>query len=125
MADSDPPHEIHDGESPSHGDVHAPNPHTDGEEHGYRIEENQQQQKRGAESQEPTGPPALAKNDGADLVGNRRNRVARLDHRGPADFGRAFDRIRFHRGCPGEATDSDFTQRSDCGSSHGSECRIL
>ena len=71
MPDPDPPHEIHDGEAPSDGDVHAPNPHADGEEHGYRVEKHQQQQKGDTEPQKPSGPPALAKDYRADLVGYR------------------------------------------------------
>src|SRR5690349_24734440 len=115
MSDPDPPDEIYDSESPSHGNVYAPNSHTDGEEYGYRVEEHQQQQKRNAESQEPARASALAKNDRADLVGYGRNRVAGLDHPWLADFGRAFERIRFHVDCPGGAMNSDFVRRSKCG----------
>ncbi len=96
MANSDPPDEINDGEAPSHGDVYAPNSYADGEEDGYRIEEHQQQQEGSGESQKPSGPLSLTQNDGADLVCYRGDRIARLNYRRLANFGRALKRIGFH-----------------------------
>ena len=69
MPDSDPPDKIHDGEAPSNRDVHSPNPDANRKKNSHCVEQNQQQQKRSAKSQKPSGPRSLAQNDRADLVG--------------------------------------------------------
>src|SRR3984893_2196367 len=100
MPDNDPPHEIHNREAPSDGNVYAPNPHTNCEKDCDCVEKHQQEQKRDSKAQKPSGPLSLTQNNRADLVGYGGDRVARLDHRWLTDFGRSFERISVHVDCP-------------------------
>src|SRR3954468_20857210 len=85
MADTDPPDEVDDGESPTNRDVDAP--------HADALEEEQgaceQQQLRHAEGDgDTTDPPkrrAAAQNNGRDLVRDRAKAMARLDDRSLLD----------------------------------------
>ena len=114
VADPDPPDEIHDGEAPSDGDVYAPNPHANGEEDGDRIEKHQQQQKGDGESQKPSGPPSLAENDRADLVGDGRDRVARVRSPVAGLISAAPSRgSEFHVDCPSEEMTSELSGNKD------------
>ena len=82
VADTDPPHEVDDGESPADGDVHAPDAGTAYEKVTHRIQQAHHQQKRNAEADHPAIRNRTGEHDRADLVGNRGKGVSRLDDRG-------------------------------------------
>src|SRR5881227_171410 len=77
VADTDPPDEIHDGEAPADGDVDAP----DARALGEQPADGEGQQASEAEGNQKTHVPAegsrARENNGADLVGDRPESVAR------------------------------------------------
>ena len=90
MTDADPPDEVDNGEAPSDRDGHAPDADSfeeevsDGEQHHHGEHEAD------AESDEPAVRGGAGQHDGADLFGDRAERVAWLDNRSSLEVGRRF-----------------------------------
>ena len=78
MADSDPPHEVDDGEAPADRNGYAPDADaleeqvSDGKQHHHR------QQEADAEANEPPIRGRTGQHDGADFFRDRAEGVARL-----------------------------------------------
>src|ERR1700675_1356456 len=79
MADTDPPHEVHDREAPADGDVDAPNASSFDKQVAEREQQHHGHQEAGSEADNPPERGRPCQHDGADLVGNRAERVAGLD----------------------------------------------
>src|SRR5882724_7799077 len=71
VADSDPPDEVDDGESPSDGDIYAPNSNSANEEIADGVEQAHGDQEGEAEPNEPSVGRGASEHDGADLVRDR------------------------------------------------------
>ena len=81
VADTDPPDEVDDGESPTDGNVDAPDADAFDEQVGDGEQQHHGQQERDAEADEPAVRSGTSQHDRADLVGDRAKGVARLDDR--------------------------------------------
>ena len=81
VSDSDPPHEVRDGESPADRDLDAPNADAFGEQQRHGPQEQQQQGESAGEAGDPEYRRAAGQDHGGDLVGNRAEGIARRDHR--------------------------------------------
>ena len=87
VADSDPPDEVDDRESPSDRRVDSPDPDPAHEEHADGEKEEDRQQESDAEPDRPEDRSLARQNDGRDLVRDGAECVSRPDH--TAVFGRA------------------------------------
>src|ERR1700732_3571430 len=96
MPDTDPPHEVDDREAPADGDVDAPNARAFYKQVAEREQQHHGHEEAGSEADDPPERSRTRQHDGADLVGNRAERITRLDN------GRALVRYLFHN--------SDFVQ---------------
>jgi hypothetical protein len=81
VADSDPPHEVDDGEAPADGDGHAPDADAFQEQVADGVEHHHRHQKGDAEADEPSVRRGTGEHDRADLLRDRAEGVAGLDHR--------------------------------------------
>src|SRR3954469_7896283 len=85
MADTDPPHEVDDGESPADGNVDPPNTNAlEEEQRACQQQQLQHAEGDGDAAQPPERRPA-SQHDRRDLVGDRAKAVARLDDRRSLD----------------------------------------
>ena len=86
VADTDPPHEVDNGEAPADRDGVSPDPDAlqkqvaDGVEHHHREHEGD------AEAEEPAVRRGTGQHDGADFFRDRGEGVARLDDRSSFDL---------------------------------------
>src|SRR5205823_7316217 len=78
VSDSDPPDKVDDGESPADGDIYAPNSDSANEQIADGVEPAHEDQKREAESNEPSVGRRASEHDGADFVCDRGEGVPRL-----------------------------------------------
>src|SRR5579864_3004685 len=81
MADSDPPDEIDDGESPPDGDGHAPDADALQKKIADRVEHHHREYEAQTKAHEPAVRSGTRQHDRADLFCDRAEGVARLDHR--------------------------------------------
>ncbi len=81
VADTDPPHEVDDGESPADGDGDAPDARALDEQVADGVQHHHGQQEDDAEAEEPSVRGGTGQHDGADLVRDRGEGVAGLDDR--------------------------------------------
>src|SRR5208283_4189785 len=93
MPDTDPPHEVDDGEAPADGDVDAPNANAFDKQVAERVQQHHRDQEAGSEADDPAERGRPRQDDGADLVGNRGERIPGLDDGRPLirSFVRNFD----------------------------------
>ena len=71
MTDSDPPHEINDGESPADGDIDSPNPDADRQQKVDRQVKETHESKSKSQPGPPSALGLFEQDDGADLVRDR------------------------------------------------------
>src|SRR4029077_3586290 len=90
MADADPPYKIDDGEAPSDRDGHAPDSDPLEEQVAHGVQQHHREQKRDAETYEPSVRRGTGQHDGADFFRDRAEGVAGLDYRGSFGFHRCF-----------------------------------
>src|SRR5579859_1061112 len=83
MSDTDPPDKVDDGEAPADGDVDAPNAGALHEQVAEREQQHHRDQETGSEADDPPKRGRARQHDGADLVGNRGERMPGLDDWGP------------------------------------------
>src|SRR6266851_4414816 len=79
MADTDPPHEVDDREAPADGDIDAPNASSFNKQVAEREQQHHRHEEASSEADDPPERGRPRKHDGADLVGNRAERIPRLD----------------------------------------------
>src|ERR1700693_4208031 len=79
MPDTDPPHEVDDREAPADGDVDAPNACAFDKQVAEREQQHHRHEEAGSEADDPAERGRTRQHDGADLVGNRAERIPRLD----------------------------------------------
>ena len=82
VADADPPHEVDDVERPADRDVVAPDADALEQQVAERDHQHVDEQEADAEKDEPADGMARPEDDPADLLGDRLERVPRLDDRG-------------------------------------------
>src|SRR2546422_842701 len=82
VTDSNPPHEVDDGEAPPHWDIHAPNAYAPHEQIADGVQHHHRDQERDAEAEEPSHRRRTRQHDGTDLVGDRSEGMPGLDHGG-------------------------------------------
>src|SRR5215831_4053410 len=90
ITNTDPPHEVDDGEAPSDGDGHAPDANPLQKEVAHGVEQHHRGHEGDAESDEPSVGRRSRENDGTDLFGNRAESMAGFDHGSAFDLGRRF-----------------------------------
>src|SRR5579862_430149 len=79
VTDSNPPDKVDDGEAPAHRFVDTPDADAREEKIGHRPEKHHQQAEGHGQSHKPEQRRAARQDDRTDLVGDRRERVPRLD----------------------------------------------
>src|SRR5712692_4380385 len=79
MPDTDPPHEVDDREAPADGDVDAPDASSFDKQVAEREQQHHGHEEAGSETDDPPERRRTCQHDGADLVGNRAERIPRLD----------------------------------------------
>src|SRR5205085_2857543 len=84
MADSNPPHEVNDGKTPSDRDCHSPNADAADEQISRRVKQHHREQERYAKTEEPRVACRASQDDRADLVGYGSKGVPRLYDGSPA-----------------------------------------
>ncbi len=90
VADTDPPDEVDDGESPADGDGDAPYANALEEKIAKGVEQHHGRQEGDAKADEPAVGGRARQNDGAYFFGDRAEGVSRLDDRSAFEFGRRF-----------------------------------
>ena len=81
MADTDPPNEVDDGESPADGNVHTPDAHALVEEPAHRKQEPLQDDEADEHAEDPAAHDRALQHNSADLLGERGKRMPRPDDR--------------------------------------------
>src|SRR6266576_2953289 len=79
MPDTNPPYEVDDRETPADGDIDAPNASTFDKQVAEREQQHHDHQEAGSETDDPPERGRPRQHDGADLVGNRAERIAGLN----------------------------------------------
>src|SRR5712664_2449796 len=79
MPDPNPPYEVDDREAPSDGDIDAPNASTFNKQVAEREQQHHRHEEAGSEADNPPERGRPRQHDGADLVGDRAERIAGLD----------------------------------------------
>src|SRR5712692_8990398 len=82
VADSNPPHEVDNGEAPPHRDIHAPNAYAPHEQIADDVQHHHRDQERDAKTEEPSHRRRTRQHDRADLADDRSEGMPRLDHGG-------------------------------------------
>ncbi len=79
VADADPPHEVDDGEAPGHRDVDAPDADALEQQIADGVEQHHHEREGDGEADPPAARRPPRQRDGADLVRDRAEGVARPD----------------------------------------------
>src|SRR5260370_20829150 len=79
MPDANPPHEIDDREAPADWDIDAPNARAFNKQVAEGEQQHHGHEEAGSEADDPAERGRTRQHDGADLVGNRAERIPRLD----------------------------------------------
>ena len=90
MANTDPPDEVDDGESPADGNGGTPYADALEEKVSDGVEHHHRQHEGNAETQKPSVGGGTGQHDGADFLRDRAEGVARLDYRSPVCIDRRF-----------------------------------
>src|ERR1700746_3592520 len=83
MSDTDPPHEVDDGEAPTDGDVNAPDADASQKQVAERVQQHHGRQEAHSEAHHPSHRRGTGQHDRADLVGYGREGMPGLDDRRP------------------------------------------
>src|SRR5260370_29315428 len=79
MPNTDPQHEVDDREAPADGDIDAPNPGSFNKQVAEREQQHHGYKEARSETNDPPERGRPRQHDGADLVGNRAERIPGLD----------------------------------------------
>src|SRR5271154_212657 len=103
MADTNPPNEIYDGESPANRDSNSPNSYALYQQIGNGYVEQHQEGEGDGETEHPALRGAAAQHDRADLIGDGRKRIAWLQDGSLSRFVYVLRALRIHE-VPSEST---------------------